>query len=120
MARIMVADDSDAIRMVLKDILSTQNHIVVCEADNGEDAIQKFSETKPEVLLLDLNIPKKDGLTVVKEILTTHPDAKIVLITASNNQTLINQCLNSGASGYVAKPFEFDEVLKTISNICSN
>ncbi|MEM4253194.1 MAG: response regulator [Candidatus Nitrosotenuis sp.] len=119
MARVMIADDSDAIRLVFQDILSIGGHEIVAEAVNGEDAIEKFSKTNPDVLLLDLAMPKKDGLTVVKEIMATHPNAKIILITASDNQSVINQCLQSGATAFISKPFDFDQVLKLISDVVS-
>ncbi|MGQ0771175.1 MAG: response regulator [Nitrososphaerota archaeon] len=117
MARIMVADDSDAIRLVLQDILSIGNHEIVAEAANGEEAVKKFSEMRPDVLLLDLAMPKKDGLTVLKEIIANHPTAKVILITASDNQSIINECLNVGATAFISKPFDFDHVLKLINDI---
>lgn len=115
----MIADDSDAIRLVLKDILELGQHSVAGEAIDGQDAIEKFSELNPELLLLDLAMPRKDGLTVVKEIMNTHPDAKIILITAADDQKVINQCLTAGAKAYISKPFDFDNVLKVISQTIS-
>lgn len=117
MARIMIADDSDAIRLVLQDILSIGNHEIVAEAVNGEEAVRKFSEVHPDVLLLDLAMPKKDGLTVLKEVMANHPTAKVILITASDNQNIINECLNVGATAFISKPFDFDHVLKLITEI---
>jgi two-component system, chemotaxis family, chemotaxis protein CheY len=119
MAKILVADDSDAIRLVLKDILELGEHSVVGEAVNGAEAVEKYSQLLPELLLLDLAMPKKDGLTVVKEIIATHSDAKIILITAADNQKIINQCLIEGAKAYISKPFEFDNVLKVITQTIS-
>jgi two-component system chemotaxis response regulator CheY len=119
MASILIADDSDAIRLVLKDILEIGKHSVAGEASDGQEAIEKFSRLKPELLLLDLAMPKKDGLTVVKEIMKIHPNAKIILITAADNQKIINQCLTAGAKAYISKPFEFDNVLKVISETIS-
>jgi len=69
MARIMIADDSDAIRMVLKDILDIGHHELVAEVANGLDAVEKFNESKPDLLLLDMAMPKKDGVYALKEIL---------------------------------------------------
>lgn len=117
MARIMVADDSDAIRLVLQDILSIGSHEIVAEAVNGEEAIAKFSEVQPDVLLLDLAMPKKDGITVLKEIMANHPTAKVILITASDNQNIINECLSVGATAFISKPFDFDHILKLINEI---
>lgn len=116
MARILIADDSEAIRLVLKDILNIENHEIVGEAADGNEAVKKFLELKPDVLLLDLAMPKKDGLSVVKEIISRDSQAKIILITASDNQKIINDCLNAGATAFISKPFEFSDVLKVITN----
>ncbi len=116
MAKVLVADDSDAIRQVLLDILLIGKHELVGEAIDGSEAVEKFNELQPDLLLLDLAMPKKDGLTVVKEIIEFNPDARIVLITASDNQFIITQCLEAGAIASISKPFNFDEVLKVISD----
>ena len=90
-------------------------HEVIGEAVNGQDAIEKFVELKPDVLLLDFAMPKKDGLTVLKEIIEKNPQAKVVLITASDDQKIITQCLQIGAVSCISKPFDFNEVLKQIN-----
>ena len=113
----MIADDSDAIRLVLKDILSIGDHTVVGEAKDGAEAVTMFPQINPDLLLLDLAMPKKDGFTVVKEIIAQHPDAKILLITASDDQKVIQQCLDFGAISSISKPFDFNNVLKAISDI---
>ena len=115
-ANIMIADDSDAIRLVLNDILSIGNHTIAGEAINGEEAVNLFFKTSPDLLLLDLAMPKKDGLTVVKEIMEKNPQAKIILITASDDQKIINQCLELGASSCISKPFDINNVLKQITD----
>ena len=115
-ANIMIADDSDAIRLVLNDILSIGNHTIAGEAINGEEAVNLFFKTSPDLLLLDLAMPKKDGLTVVKEIMEKNPQAKIILITASDDQKIINQCLELGALSYISKPFDINNVLKQITD----
>ncbi len=120
MARIMVTDDSDAIRMVLKDILEIGHHELVAEAVNGIEAVEKFNATKPDLMLLDMAMPKKDGLSALKEILTTNPSAKIIMITASDNIKTMTDCIKAGALAYVLKPFNFEDVLKTITNILNN
>ncbi len=112
----MIADDSDAIRLVLKDILAIGKHTVVAEAVNGEEAVDLFLKNSPDLLLLDLAMPKKDGLTVLKEIIEKNSQAKIVLITASDDQKIINQCLQIGAVSCISKPFDFNEVLKQIND----
>lgn len=117
MGNIMIADDSDAIRLVLKDILIIGDHTIVGEAKDGVEAVKLFPQLHPDLLLLDLAMPKKDGLVVVKEIIAQNPSAKIILITASDDQKIIQQCLDSGAFSFISKPFDFNNVLKVISDI---
>lgn len=117
MANILIADDSDAIRLVLKDILSIGKHNVVGEAVDGNESIKMFDQLNPDLMLLDLAMPKKDGLTVVREIISTHPNAKIILVTASDDQKVIGQCLASGAHAYLSKPFDFNNVLQLITQV---
>ena len=112
----MVADDTNEIRMVLRDLLSIDKHEIVGEAVDGEEAVEQFTKIKPDILLLDLAMPKKDGVTVIKEIITNHPKAKIILVTATGNQNTINECMQAGASAYISKPFDMKTVLKVISD----
>jgi len=114
MASILISDDSDAIRLVLRDIVEIGKHTVIGEAIDGADTVEKYIQLKPDLLLLDLAMPKKDGLTVIKEIIEMDPKAKIILITAADNIKIIDKCLSSGAQTYIAKPFEFEQVLKII------
>jgi len=114
MARIMIADDSDAIRMVLKDILDIGHHELVAEATNGLEAIEKFNETKPDLLILDMAMPKMDGIHALKEILATNSNAKIVMVTASDNVNTMTECIQAGAIAYLLKPFNFEDVLTAI------
>jgi two-component system chemotaxis response regulator CheY len=87
------------------------------EAKDGAEAVKLFFQVNPDLLLLDLAMPKKDGLTVVQEIIAQNPTAKIILITASDDQKIIQHCLDSGAISFISKPFDFNNVLKVISDI---
>ncbi len=114
MASILIADDSVAVRLVLRDIVEIGKHTVAGEAVDGADTVEKYPKLKPDMLLLDLAMPKKDGLTVIQEIIAMDPKAKIILITAADNMKVIDKCLASGAKSYIAKPFEFNQILKII------
>ncbi|HEV2192491.1 MAG TPA: response regulator [Nitrosopumilaceae archaeon] len=115
MARIMITDDSDSIRMVLRDILDIGHHELVAEATNGFEAVEKFNATNPDILLLDMAMPKKDGISALKEILATNPNAKIIMITASDNISTMKECIEYGAEAYLLKPFNFEDVLTAIT-----
>ncbi|MDX1532993.1 MAG: response regulator [Nitrosopumilaceae archaeon] len=117
MAKVLIADDSPSIRILLKDILVMGDHEVVGEAIDGEDAIQKFAELNPDVLLLDLAMPKKDGLQVLKELNPKNPKMKVIVITANGSNQVFQDCMKNGASGYIDKPFDIKEVLDQIAEV---
>ena len=85
--------DSEAIRLVLRDIAEIGKHKVVAEAIDGIDALEKFDAVKPDVLLLDMSMPKKDGMETLVEIRKHNPKAKVVMITAHNDVDLIENCI---------------------------
>ncbi len=115
MVQVMIADDSEAVRLTLKDMISVGKHELVAEAADGVETIEKFTASKPDVLLLDVAMPKKDGLTVLKEIKKTHPNAKIIIITALEDMTMVQDCVAAGALAYIMKPFDVEKVLQSIS-----
>ena len=117
MAKILIADDSDPIRLVLKDILLIGEHEVIAEACDGVEAVDLYQQHNPQVLLLDLAMPKKDGLAVIKEVMKYDPNAKIILISASYHHKTINECLEHGAKSHIQKPFDFNTILKSITEV---
>jgi two-component system chemotaxis response regulator CheY len=117
MASVMIVDDSDAIRMVLKDIVTIGKHNLVGELQNGEAALQEYIKSKPDVVLLDMAMPKKDGVSVLREIIEFNPVANVIMISASDNQETVKECLRLGARAYILKPFNFQEVLDIISKV---
>lgn len=110
MARIMIADDSELVREVMYDILELGRHQCVAETRDGEETVRQYEKTRPDVLLLDLAMPKKDGYAVTKEILSLYPDAKIIIITASASQKIINSCIEAGAKACITKPFDYEDI----------
>lgn len=114
MVKVLVADDSDAIRFVLKEILSLEKHTVT-EATNGEEAVDKFFKNQPDVLILDLSLPKKDGFSVIKEIISKNAKAKILVLSGTDDKETIDQCLNSGALAHIAKPFNHQKILEAVT-----
>ena len=114
MARIMIVDDSESIRNLLKDVLLVGKHEVVAEAVDGIDAIEKFSTVKPDVVLLDIAMPKKDGLTTLKEIKKMNLNTKVIMVTVRDEMDMIQDCIAVGALAYIIKPFTTEEVLKAI------
>lgn len=111
----MIADDSESVRMVLRDIVEAGKHRVVEEAVDGVETLEKYDSVNPDVLLLDVTMPKKDGKETLVEIIKNHPKAKIVMITADDTMDLIENCISMGAMAFITKPFNTDEILQAIS-----
>lgn len=116
----MIIDDSDAIRMVLKDILVIGQHKLVSELPSGIDVLDEYKKSNPDIVLLDMAMPKKDGLAVLKEIMAYNSKAKVIMISASDNQETVKGCINAGASAYILKPFNFQEVLNVIIRVAQS
>lgn len=117
MARVMIADDYAETRMFLRDMLEIANHEVVAEAVDGLEAVERFKTTRPDIVLLDLAMPKMDGLSVLKEIKKLDENAKVILLTASGNLKTINECVQAGAVTYVFKPFRIEDLSNAIKMI---
>ena len=115
MARIMIAEDSEGTRMLIRDWMEIKNHEIVSEVETGTDAVTEFNNKKPDILLLDIAMPKKDGITVLKEIKTTNPDAKVIMLTANEDQNMIAQCAEYGSLAYLIKPFDEEQLMAAIA-----
>ena len=118
MARVMIADDSETVRSTLRDMLEAGKHKVVAEAVDGIDTLEKFTSTKPDVLLLDIAMPKKDGMETLIELMKYNPKAKVIMITAHDDMELIENCVKVGALAYITKPFDTDDILQAVSYAC--
>ncbi len=117
MARILICDDARLMRMMLERIIKKMGHEVVGEAIDGEEAVKKYFELKPDIITLDVVMPKKDGFSALKEILQKDPDAKVIMVTAIGNQAMVLNAMKIGAQEYVVKPFRIGEVVSAIEKV---
>jgi two-component system, chemotaxis family, chemotaxis protein CheY len=117
MANVMIVDDSDSIRLILKDILLIGKHSLVSELSSGINVLEEYTKTNPDVVLLDMAMPKKDGISVLKEIIEFKPSAKVIMISASDSQETVKECMKIGASAYILKPFDFQNIIDIINNV---
>jgi two-component system chemotaxis response regulator CheY len=117
MARIMIVDDAEFMRMVIKDTLLKHGHEVIAEVGDGEGAIQTYLEVKPDLVLMDIIMPDMDGKEALKKLLVMDPEAKIVMCSSLGQQTLITESMKIGAMSFIVKPFEPDGMLDVIKKI---
>ena len=90
---------------------------VVAEAENGDDALSLYNESKPEFVTLDITMPKMNGLAALKNILAADPGAKIVIVSAVGQKQIVFEAISIGAKDFVIKPFERDRVLKAVRRL---
>ncbi len=117
MAKILIVDDSRTSRRMLREILEGMGHEIVGEATNGEEGYLMFKELKPDLVTLDITMPKLDGIESLMLIKKFDSDAEVVMITAAGQKEKMIQAVKYGASEFITKPYEKDEVEKIISQI---
>ncbi len=115
--KVVIADDSRLMRAMIKRVLSSLGAEVVGEASNGEEAVKLIKEVKPDLAILDINMPKKDGLNVVKEVREAGMDTKVAFLTALNQPWVIEEAKKLGVTAFIPKPFKSEDLKKVISNV---
>ena len=117
MANIMIVDDSRTSRKILKQILEDSGHTVVGEAVDGEEGYLKYKELKPDLVTLDITMPKLDGLEALQLIRKCNENAKVVMITAAGQKEKMIQAIKYGAAEFIAKPYDEEDVKQVINKI---
>ncbi|GAA0317479.1 chemotaxis protein CheY [Bacillus carboniphilus] len=106
MATVLVTDDAMFMRMQLKDILTKLGHDVVGEAENGQVAVEKYGELKPDLVTMDITMPEMNGVEAVKEIKKVNPNATIIMCSAMGQKDMVIEAIQAGAKDFVVKPFD--------------
>ena len=116
--KILIADDHDLIRQGLKSILNFEEDFIVAgEASNGEEAILLITQYKPDVLLMDINMPLMSGIEVLKKIKTSGLDVKVLLLTVESDKKTILDAIEIGADGYILKGSSTQELVDGIRRV---
>ena len=114
MARVLVVDDAAFMRKMVTDALAKGGHEVVGEAGNGNEAIARFQELKPDLMTLDITMPEKDGLAALAEIVAADPAAKVVMCSALGQESKVLEAIKLGAKDFVVKPFQPARVIEAV------
>ncbi len=112
--KVLIVDDSTVMRKIVSQILRSEMYDVCGEASNGQEAIEMFKETNPHVITMDINMPIKDGITSLKEILAIDPSAKVVMLTSESEQKMVLEAVQNGAKNYVIKPPDREALLDKV------
>ena len=113
--RLMLVDDHALVRMGLKALLEIEpDFVVVAEADDGVAALEQYAIQQPDVTLLDIRMPRMDGLQTLERLLVRRPDARIIMLTTSELEDEIERAVELGACGYLLKKITGDELARAI------
>ena len=115
--KILLVDDAAFMRKMIKDTLTKNGYTEVFEAVDGADAVAKFSELAPDLVVMDITMPNMDGLEALKTIRAKDGSANVVMCSAMGQESMVMDAVRSGAKDFIVKPFKPDRVLKTVTSI---
>jgi two-component system chemotaxis response regulator CheY len=116
--RVLIVDDALYMRSMIRDILGTTGRFeIVGEAANGREAVDRFTELKPDLVTMDIVMPELDGIEATREILSRAPEATIIMCSALGQEALVIESIAAGAKDFIVKPFTPEKVLKVVDNV---
>ena len=118
--KILLVDDAAFMRKMIKDTLSKSGYTELYEAVDGADAVEKYSELNPDLVIMDITMPNMDGLEALKAIRAKDSSANVVMCSAMGQESMVMDAVRSGAKDFIVKPFKADRVLKTVTSILGN
>jgi len=110
----ILVEDEEIIRQMLKQALVVLGCDVLGEANNGIAAAELFNETKPDLVLMDIRMPRSDGIEALSKIKEIEPDAYVVMMTSINDEEIIEDCIIAGAKDYIRKDVPIDQVVSRL------
>lgn len=116
MAKVLIVDDAEFLRVRISKML-TGDGLDVVEAENGLRAVDMYKQAQPDVVLMDVTMPEMDGLAALKEIRGIDPKAKVIMLTALGQESVVLEAVKSGARDFIVKPFERDRVMSAIQKL---
>ncbi|WP_134671932.1 chemotaxis protein CheY [Halorussus marinus] len=119
MARnVLIVDDSEFMRNLLREILEEEFEIAA-EAENGVEAIELYQEHDPDLVMMDIVMPIRDGIEATTEIKESNPDSNIIMCTSIGQEEKMKAAIKAGADGYITKPFQKPSVMDAIEDVIS-
>ncbi len=115
--RVLLADDALFMREMIREIIEPDGFEVIGEASDGVEAVDQFRKLQPDIVTMDIVMPRLSGIDAVEQIIQLDPSAKIVMCSALGQEALVMEALKAGASDFVVKPFKPEDVLGTLVKV---
>lgn len=112
--KILVVDDLSFMRSIIRDILVAGGYTIAGEAVDGKDCLEKYADKNPDLVLLDIAMPKMDGISCLRELKKRHPNSTVVMCSSLGDQERIIKAIQLGASDFVVKPFQKHRLLSAV------
>ena len=116
-SRVLIADDASFMRQMIREIIEPEGFEIVAEAADGVQAVEQYEAARPDLVTMDIVMPKRSGLDAVKAILETDPTACVVMCSALGQESLVMEALQAGAKDFIVKPFKLDAVIETLNRL---
>ena len=116
MPTVLVVDDAQFMRVRLTKLLTSRGFEVV-EAENGDQAVSVYQQVKPDVVVMDITMPQKDGLQALAEIRGGDPHARVIMLTALGQESMVVQAVQAGARDFLVKPFDPDRLMTALEKV---
>ena len=116
MPDVLIADDSEFMRNLLREILE-EDHSIVGEVENGVEAVEVYNEQRPDLVMMDIVMPIRDGIEATDEIKSANPDANVIMCTSVGQEEKMKEAVRAGADGYITKPFQKPSVMEAIEDV---
>lgn len=117
MAKILIVDDANFMRMIIKDALMKEGYTDLYEASDGEEAIEMYDLIHPDLIIMDITMPRLDGLSALKAIKEKDKNASVVMCSAMGQESIVIEAVKAGAKDFIVKPFKTERFLRTVANI---
>ena len=115
--RVLITDDALFMRVTLKNILEKGGYEVAGEASNGRESVEMYQQVKPDLVTMDITMPELDGISAVREIKKTDPNANIIMCTAMGQKQMVLEAVAAGAKDFIVKQFQPDKVIEALQKI---
>jgi len=117
--KLLIADDAPFIIQVTKSLIESRSIVVVGEAVDGEDAVKKALEHKPDAIFMDMVMPHKNGIDATMEILEQLPETKIIAVSTLDDEFMKEKAIKAGCSDYIIKPFNRSDLISSLEKVLS-
>ncbi|MBQ1802501.1 response regulator [Lachnobacterium bovis] len=117
MAKILICDDAEFMRLMIRDILEKEGHEVVGEADNGNTVVELYKQLSPDLVVMDITMPGDNGIKACEKIMDFDKDARLVICSAMGQKAMVVDAIKAGARDFITKPFKEPRIIQAVNRV---